>query len=325
MNLFKKTAAGVEINSTEIKIIELTGTSKGPRLSAHASIKLPEGTVKDGKIIQSSIVKDSLIKLWSDNKLKNKEVIFGVSNQDVLVRFALFPKVPEEKLSNLIKFQAQEYLPIAIEEVEFDYLIVDEIVTENVPMLKVLLVAARKNMLNTFINVFSEAGLKVKDIDVSNLALLRLLPSGMENKNVIIVNILNAQTNILITNNGKPALSRNISLSLNNDDGDEINNETYSNERVEEIVNLLSSEIRSSVNYFRSQNDNSELTKLFMCGSQELIKKVVRYLKEEIEIDVEVLNPLDTLNISTVKTDLTDFKETDFAVCLSLAKRGLEE
>lgn len=206
--LIPNNAVGLDIDTAEIRAVELSGKAESPRLVRFGRTPLPGGAVREGMIVDPGMVEDALHNLWSDIGFSSREVILGVSNQGVLVRFATFPKVADKKMDKLIKFQAQEYIPYPIDSVVLDYMIVGEAKGDEGDLLEVLLVAGKRDMLNSFIEVISAAGLQAKDIDVSSLALQQVVPLFDRQATIAIFNIANQLSSILMTENGKPRFAR---------------------------------------------------------------------------------------------------------------------
>ncbi|HHX50489.1 MAG TPA: pilus assembly protein PilM [Clostridia bacterium] len=109
-----KTMVGVEIDDGEIRGVELEKHQGRLSLGSWGSYPLPDNAVKEGVILQPEKVGGALEELWRQEGFKQREIITGVSNQGVLVRFASFPQVPPEKLDGVIRFQAQDHLPVPL-------------------------------------------------------------------------------------------------------------------------------------------------------------------------------------------------------------------
>ena len=145
MGILKNSIIGIVLDSQEIRAIELKGSQKKPVVVAWGKVKLPEGVVKEGRIVNAQLFNVSLERLFLENGFKGRDIYLGVNNQDIIVRFASFPKVPEDKIRNMIHFQAQEHMPVSIEELVMDYVVVSEKKTDEGEFINVVLVGARKN------------------------------------------------------------------------------------------------------------------------------------------------------------------------------------
>ncbi|MEW6276056.1 MAG: pilus assembly protein PilM, partial [Bacillota bacterium] len=207
-------AVGLELDTDEARVAELRGNSRAPTLAAWGRIPLPEGAVSEGMVVNPEVVAGALTQLWSQAGIGTREVILGVANQGVLVRIANFPKVPADKIAQVIRYQAQDYLPVPLSSVILDHAVIGEASGEKGPLLEVLLVAARRDMLDSFLAVLTAARLKPRDIDVSSLALLRLLPAADREGTFALVDVAGGISNILLAAKGVPRLARLIPAGL---------------------------------------------------------------------------------------------------------------
>lgn len=333
MFLFKNTAVGLDLDACEIRAVELKGSSRGCSISSWGRIPLPQGAVEEGIVLQPDKVGEALKRLWSNHGIQTREVTLGISNNSVLVRFASFPRVAPEKLDKLIKYQAQEHLPLPLSSVVLDYMVVGETQKEGRPYLDVLLVAAKRDMLGGFLTALEAARLVPLDIDVTSLALLRMIPEEDREKTIAMVNIENDLGNIVISVKGVPRLARLLPVSLKEVMG------TYSLKDIIDSDFILKSadkeslenwgidmayQISSSVGYYQSKADKFMVEKIILCGGGSRVEGLTRQLQQNLNIPVELIKPLQKINYEHVRGD-SDFNIADFTVCMSVAIRGLEE
>ena len=138
--------------------------------------RLPEGLVVDGEIVDVDLFARELKAFVNQYKLRGRSVQVAVSNQKVIVRNIDMPEMTEDELRGAIEFQAQDYIPIPVDEVVLDFQVVGKQVNpDGASRQEVLLVAAQRTMISTFLGAIKQAGLKVAGIDVSSMALVRAL------------------------------------------------------------------------------------------------------------------------------------------------------
>jgi type IV pilus assembly protein PilM len=334
MGIFgSRSVVGVEIDAYEARVIEMSGTVAVPRLLRIGRKALPAGTVKDGKLLKPEQLTVVLSALWQELNIRTREVLLGVNNQDVIVRFANFPRVAPDKMDNLIRYQAQEFLPIPVNDVELDYVIIGEEKQGDTPRVKVLLVAAKRNMIYEFLNSFEAANLKVRDIDMSTLAIARLLSTADQKSTCALVNVGYEQTNILILHGSNPQLAR--SLMTDQDAGENfeeglqnlyqrIKLGSLTEEKTERIFNSIAGEIMASINYFQSQSSGTAIERIYLCGCGSRMRNCVQKLNEYAGIPIEVVEPYKKVDLTAVKSRIDINEAGDFSVSVSLALRGLE-
>ncbi|MCJ7806450.1 MAG: type IV pilus assembly protein PilM [Clostridia bacterium] len=330
-------AIGLEIDTGTARVVELTGKAGAPNLANLGSITLPEGAVKEGLILQPDLVGAALKKLWQKAGFSKREVILGVSNQSVLVRHITIPKMPMAKIKNVIMYQAQEYLPIPLESVVLDYLVLGETaVSGNAEItLDVILVAAKRDMLENFLEALKIAHLEPLDIDVSSIVLISLLPQKAMRMTVALVNVANGQNSILVSAEGKPRLARlglvkvndladNLGCPLDKISYTQADDDSRSAEILANWIDNLAKEIRSSLTYYQDQPGSSRIEGILLSGRGALFRGVAEQLEEYLDLPVRNFNPLGIYAPAKRRLLRSDSDALEFAVSTGLAIRGLE-
>ena len=218
-----KRMAGVEFTDSAIRAVEVYGSEKSHKITALGSVDLAEGTVVDGVITDPMAATAALTDLLKKFFFKSKEVVFGVDNKYVLVRYADIERVSEKGLEKDIENQIQQFLPVDKNSVVTDFHAMDENEDENgVKKVKTLIVAAGKKMLNEYIDVFKGCKLTINDIDVNTIAIHRLLSQKEDDKKgIALINFKKEMFNMLIVSNGKPLLARNMVVDTSNAIGED--------------------------------------------------------------------------------------------------------
>ncbi|MDI6709560.1 MAG: type IV pilus assembly protein PilM [Bacillota bacterium] len=333
--------AGLEIDEGEARAVELRGDRRAPVVAAWGRTEIPEGAVLEGTVVRPEAVAEALEKLWSTSGINARDVALGVANQGVVIRFATMPKVPENRLPKLIRYQAQDYLPFPLNEVVLDYAVVGERSGENGPLLDILMVAARRDMLNGFLDVLAAAGLRARIIDASPLALARIRrDEDNEGGAIARVDIGNGLSYIVLTVKGTPRFARLMPVSLRDaarvcgcspadivpkveekmptGDGDRHSNPLRA------WCESLAGEIRSSIGYYVAQPGALNIERVLLSGRGARLVGLPGRLEESLGLSVDILRPLEGMAVQngTGGPDIT-YEAPDFAVCLGLALRGL--
>ena len=181
---------GLEYDSAEIRAAELKNENGKITVEACGRIPLEAGVIEDGFIRNPEAFKLSMNELLKNGSFTTNKVIFGVNNENVVMRYASFPKTDSERLRSIVLLQAQEYIPIPINEMEIDFVPAgDEKTEDGRDVSNVLIIAARTTMLTQSIDILSDSGLEVNDIDSSLLALSRGILGSGETEKFAILNL----------------------------------------------------------------------------------------------------------------------------------------
>lgn len=333
-----KRVVGLELDTGIARAVELSGKPSSPGLVHLGSIPLPAGAVKEGMVMHPDQVGQALKEYWHRAGFRERSILLGVSNQGVLVRHITIPKVPPNKLRSIIHFQAQEYLPIPLESVVLDYLVLGEVAgqgDEAEKQLEILLVAARRDMLDSFLQALEIAQLDPVDVDVSSMAMIRLLPAKAMGMTIAMVNVANGLNSILVSSHGKPRLARlglvkiiDLAESL----GCKIDhifkacavNPEDSKAIIISWINSLAVEIRSSLTYYHDLPGAARVEGILLSGRGARFPGVAELLDQYLELPVRIFNPLKAYPAVARKLAKSNTDVLDYATSTGLALRGLE-
>ncbi|MDP9342452.1 MAG: type IV pilus assembly protein PilM [Actinomycetota bacterium] len=175
-----RTRIGLDIGSTAARAAEINSSSDPPSLVRAAQVPMQPGAVENGEIKDPQAVTEALKELWRRGGFKGRQVYMGVGNQRVVVREVALPWLPLKELREALPYHVQEFIPIAVEDAVLDFDPLDEFEQEGRRMLRVLLVAAQKAMVNALVQTAEAARLEPVGIDLTPFALIRAVgePDG---------------------------------------------------------------------------------------------------------------------------------------------------
>jgi type IV pilus assembly protein PilM len=172
-----RTRIGVDVGSTAVRVAEVAA-GEIPVIVRAAQVPLPPGVVAAGEVRQPEVVAEALRELWSKAGVKSKQVHLGVGNQRVVVRELALPWLPEKELRDTLGFQVQEFIPMASDEAVLDFDPLGEMDQGGRRMVRILLVAAHKPMVNALVEAALAAKLDPQGIDLTPFAVTRAVGAG---------------------------------------------------------------------------------------------------------------------------------------------------
>jgi type IV pilus assembly protein PilM len=346
MGLFTRNELlGLDIGSNSIKAVELDWKRKNPRLKVFGMIQLPPEAIVDGAFMDSASIVDSIRSLMDGLKVKTKRVAVSLSGHSVYIKTINVPSMSKDQLEESIKWEAEQQIPFDIEDVNIDFQILD---TQASPdQMPVLLVAAKKDMINDYTAVIEEAGLNPSIVDVDSFAIenaYNLTYESPVDEVAALVNIGASVMNINILQGGTSAFTRDISIG-----GRQITEEiqkrlkmTYEeaetlkvkerdagdqNTEVEKIIQAtaeqLATEVRRSLEFFAASSSLGEIKKIYLSGGCARIRMLPSLIEERIGTPVEVFNPFTKIEYSMEEYSPEYIKEIGplAAVAVGLALR----
>jgi type IV pilus assembly protein PilM len=172
-----RTRIGVDVGSTAVRVAEVAAGDI-PVIVRAAQVPLRPGVVEAGEVRQPEAVAEALRELWSKSGVKSKQVHLGVGNQRVVVREVALPWLPEKELRDTLGFQVQEFIPMPAEEAVLDFDPLGEMDQGGRRMVRILLVAAHKPMVNALVEAALAAKLDPQGVDLSPFAVTRAVGTG---------------------------------------------------------------------------------------------------------------------------------------------------
>ena len=174
-----RTRVGVDVGSTAVRVAEVAAGDV-PVIVRAAQVPLAPGIVESGEVRQPQALAEPLRQLWDLSGVKTKQVQLGVGNQRVVVREVALPWLPARELRETLGFQVQEFIPMAADEAVLDFDPLGEMDQGGRRMMRILLVAAHRPMVNALVDAALAAKLDPQGIDLTPFAVIRAVGTGDE-------------------------------------------------------------------------------------------------------------------------------------------------
>ncbi len=341
---------GLDIGSSTIKLVQLKESKKGLSLEKFGIKALPPELIVDGTVMDAGSIVDVLKELLAEQKIKTKEVAISISGHSVIVKKITLPMMGEEELEESIKWEAEQYIPFDINDVNIDFHILGAAEgQEGQPQMNVLLVAAKKDKLNEYTSLVAEAGLNAMVVDVDAFAIENMYCvnyEGLENEVVALVNIGASVMNINILKNSTSAFTRDISiggnryteaiqrdLNLTYPDAEKAKKEDPPSGVDPQALDALianvngevAGEITRSIDYFRTTSAQEDITRVVLCGGASKLKGLGTFLAERLGLTVDLADPFSRIDVDKKLYDPEMLREMapQVAVGVGLALRKL--
>ncbi|NVM21458.1 MAG: type IV pilus assembly protein PilM [Desulfobacterales bacterium] len=340
---------GLDIGSRTIKLAEVV-RKKGRRiLQKFGMANLPEGAIVEGRIKEPGVVAGTIRQLVRDLKVKEQNVATSVAGYSVIIKKIVTGKMSDEELQDSIQYEAEQYIPFDVKDVNIDFQILEEH-EANPNQMNVMLVAAKKEVINEYVSLIETANLNLCVIDVDVFALETAFEENYFDKenNVALIDIGANKLNVNIIRNNVSAFTRDVDIG-----GEEITREIVSRfdcsfeeaegikfrpatgkmpkEELQEIfssfISKWSGEIRRVIDFYYSTYPDVEIKRIIVSGGAIQSPGLVEYLGTETSIEVEMFDPFITLDINEKKHDMGYLRRIapQAAICMGLASRRVND
>ena len=312
----KKTTVGLDIGSGLIKVAVIDHSKPEPELTRVAITPLLPDAIVEGEIMDPGIVSEAITSCLAAAGVTTKGVVTAVGGRDVIIKKIQIERVKEQQARELMRWEAEQHVPFDMESVELDFQILDPD-SDGVEM-NVLLVAAKRELIESKVRVLTEAGLEPALVDVDAFALHNAFelnyPDSL-NGVVALVNIGHEVTNINILDGGVPILTRDITVGtrrfkedlqrergLSPDDASALVQGYDRSPHLDAVIEGRGEEIavgieRAAAFLASSSRSAGQVKSVFLCGGGARIPGLAAALGTRLRMQVEQANPLANLRV----------------------------
>ncbi|MFA6956145.1 MAG: type IV pilus assembly protein PilM [Thermoanaerobaculia bacterium] len=339
-----KNLVGLDVGSSAIKLVELKEKKSGFQLVKIGVEPLSPEAIVDGSIMDSSMVVETIQRINSTLGIKNANYAVSLSGHSVIIKKISLPAMSPDELAESIQWEAEQYIPFDINDVNLDYVPMPAREGEN---LEVILVAVKKEKINDYTSVISQAGKAPVLVDVDAFAVQNAYETNYDidegrvtalvniGASVTNVNVLSGATSVFwrdITFGGNQytdAVQRELNLSFTQAEqlkrGDQVGD--YNVQQIIPILNSVSedfaSELRKTLDFFTATSGTDRVDHVVLSGGGAGVMNLDSILREKFGIDVEIMNPLKkiTFNESDYSPEWISEVAPSMAVAVGLAIR----
>jgi type IV pilus assembly protein PilM len=313
----KRTTVGLDIGSGLIKLVAISHGTGEPVLTKVAITNVVDDAIVEGEVMDTGIVADAIRGLMQTAGIKTKQVVIAVGGRDVIIKKIAMERVKEAEARQLIRWEAEQHVPFDMENVELDFQILDP-EGEGLQM-NVLLVAAKRELVENKMALLTQAGLQPSVIDVDAFALHNAFqlnhPDAMHGV-VGLVNLGHETTNINILEDGVPVLTRDLPLGtrrfredlqrergLSAEDADKLLQGFERSEMLEPFLETRGEELavgieRAAAFLQSASRSAGGMGRLFTTGGGSRIPGLNRVLAERLRLPVQQANPIERLQVA---------------------------
>jgi len=344
----KKDLLGVDIGSSAVKVVQLRESRGLYHLKKVGFALLPHDAIVDNSIMDSTAVVEVLRNLVQELKIGTKSVATSISGHSVIIRKIQLPVMTEEELEWSIQFEAEQYIPFEISEVNLDFQILGPDSGDPTQM-NVILVAAKKDFVNDHIAIFRECGLTPEVMDVDCFAVQNAfeLSYGVAGEEIVaLINLGASAINVNVLKGGASVFTRDIQVGggmFNEEIQKQLGLSTEAAERakiagggegvdvatlreiMEGAADNLAQEIQRSLDFFSATSADEKVQKIILTGGCSKVENIRTVLATRLGVDVDVMNPFRLVQVNGKDFD-ADYLESVgpmFSVAVGLAMRRM--
>jgi len=340
-----KDIVGVDIGASAVKLVQLRELKGGYQLHNVGILPLPAEAIVDNTLMDSPSIVETVKQLLESLQIKAKDAVCSISGNAVIIRKISLPVMPAEELEDQIHWEAEQYIPFDINDVNVDFQILDTD-EQDLSKMNVLLVASKKDIINDYLAVFAEAGLKLVVVDVDSFAVQNAyeVNYGAGEEVVALVNLGASIMNLNIVKGGVSLFTRDVQMGgslyteeiqkqfgLNSEQA-ELKKLTAGGSEDPRLIEILqrvndtiSLEMRRSLDFYNSTAGEERISKVYLAGGAAKTAYLAEAVQQKLALPVEILNPFLRVAVNEKEFDTGYLQEIgpQMAVAVGLATRRL--
>lgn len=317
ISLFRKpkTVVGLDIGSSAVKAVELKSNGKnGFKVVAFASEPVPPDTIVDGAIVDGVAVADAIRRIFDTKRFKAKDVVASLSGNAVIVKKIALPVMTEAELDESIHWEAEQYIPFDIQDVNLDYQILETAPGDGKQTMDVLLVAAKRDKIAEYTGVITQAGRTAVVVDIDAFAVQNCYEAnyGLDSGVTVLLNAGASAINVNIIAGEQSLFTRDISVggnaytdavqrefSLTFEAAEQAKKgqpvEGVPFEDVRPVLRTMSEavvlEIQKTFDFFKATTSQDKIDRIVLCGGASRVDSLAELIEERFGAPVEFLDP----------------------------------
>lgn len=334
---------GLDIGSHSTKLIELAFEGNVPRLLAAGAIATPPKALTSNLAADHQALAIAIKQIVKQTGARTRDVHIALPESQVFTRVIEVPQLSQRELSSAIRWEAEQYVPLPLDQVNLDFSILRDAKETGTNKMEVLLVASPKALIDKYMNILDMAELNPIGAETEIISTSRALVRSAANvRNVMIVSLGAQTTDLAIVRSGILAFTRSISaggealsralvqgFDMNQIQAEEFK-KTYGVEKgqlegkileaVKPIMDTIISEMRRSIAYYQEKFKNEHVDTILLSGGTARLPGMVLYIAEATGVETQLGNPWVGITRDQ-RFAILDNEGPTFAVAVGLALR----
>lgn len=337
-----KNCIGLDLGSSAVKVTQVKWKGTGFQLVNFGIEPIPPDSIVDGAIMSHSGVVEAVGTLFQRMKIKQKEVALAISGNALIIKKIFVPAMTAEELEEQVPWEAEHHIPFNRNDVEIDYQALGGKNAQG--QMELLLVAAKKEVVNEYAMVAREAALVPVVVDVAAFALQNAFEAvyGTNQGSVVLINVGAALSNINILAGGSSAFTRDVvaggnsftddikrQLGVNGEEAEALKISYTNGDAAPEVgrvlqatANQMAGEFQKSIDFFLTSHPDAAVSKIYLAGGSARVPPLLAAIEARARVPVEVVEPFRTASVPHLEPLFLHSHGPQAMVSLGLALRS---
>lgn len=336
-------SVGIDIGSKTIKMIELSSEGGSWRLNASGVIGYQGVTPDHAKDeVEMANLAQAIKKLHKEANISAKEVVVALPESQVFTRTIKFPPLTDQEIASAVKWEAEQYIPIPISEAVVQHQIIERKENMTPPEVVVLLVAAPRKLVETYVKVLQMAGLTTTAVETELVSLTRAL--APIDQTVLLVDFGARSTDIAIAKNGQLTFSRTIptageaftravaqALGVEIPQAEEYKKayglsggqlEGKIKGALDPVFGIVIDEMKKAIHFYESEEKGEAPRSIILSGGTSGMPEALPLISKMMGVEVVIGNPFSRVSVSPQAMKTLAPYAPLYSIAVGLALRG---
>jgi len=346
---FSYGAFGLDLSDLSVKVVQMKESGGKKEVISFGSEDISQGSIVDGEIIKQDNVVNAIKKAVNGacpHKIKTKKVICSLPETKAFLRIINLPQIKTEEVQEAIKWEIEANIPMSVDQVYYDWQVLDRNFISEKGKMSVLVVAFSKKVIDQFLETIELAGLEVVGMEIESIAQARSLLREDDERTSLVVDLGDRRTSLLIIIANIPCFTSSIPisgsgmtdaiakmLSVNFEEAEKtkiaygigsISQQDVIFRSVKSILDGLSSEMEKTIDFYLSSlNYSTSVERIIMCGGGSNMQGIIPYLSKKLNREIEIGNPWVNFLYSEKIPIIDKNKSVQYSTAIGLALKGL--
>lgn len=331
---------GIDFGNHSVKVVELSGiNSASPSLVNFGSHPTPQGVINSADQDHQKQLSNALKELYAASNIKNRKAVLAIPESSVFTRFLELPGIKDEEISGAVFYEAKQYIPIPIEDVQMSFIKIGYNKDKNAP--RILLVAAPRKIVDMYLGVADKAGLEPIAIETESIAMGRAMYRAIKEKHMVMLDFGAETTDMSVMSEGFLVFSQSISIGSDYLTQAIINQFNFEYVQAEEykrnyglqqnvlegkvaaalapIMDSILTEVRRGIEFYKSKTLMPSPSRYLLNGDGAMLPGLADYISGKMGVTAEVADPWVNINVPRKYVDIISKSKPSFSVAIGLA------
>lgn len=310
---------GLDFGNHSIKIVQVKDPEKAPKLVSYGSSPTPFGVIRSENEEHQKQLAASAKELVKSLRIKTNKCVVALPEASIFTRLVTMPQMKEEEMESAIYWEAKQYIPGDIEQVQLDWMEVGETLVGDVTQKKILIVAAPKTLVQLYIKVVELAGFETLALETEAIANVRALSNATSNANAIILDFGADSTDLNVMSKGNLLFSQTLSTgsdaltkaimqdySFTQDQAEEYKR-TYGIDETQlegkiantlkPVMNMIVEEAARALSFYRTHSAEEAPQQVVLVGDGAKLPGLAVYMTRTLGVEAVIGNPWNNIDL----------------------------